>query len=106
MEPRYQKLQELLKDEATCKKLFVLNAEEASEVLKKEYGLDFTVAELTSIMNGIKDALRDRQSGELGETDLEMVSGGAKDKDYGYGYSFGRFVPAAVVVGLAVASVW
>lgn len=106
MEPKYLKLQEMLKDEATCRKLFVLNAEECSEVLKKEYDLDFTAEELTDIMNGIKAALNDRQNGELGETDLEMVSGGKKNSSYDYGYSFGRFVPAAVVVGLAIASVW
>ena len=106
METKYLELQELLKDEATCKKLFVLSAEECSEVLQKEYNLDFSVAELTDIMNGIKAALSDRQNGELNETDLEMVAGGRDSSAYGYGYSFGRFVPAAVVVGLAVATVW
>ena len=106
MEPKYLKLQEMLKDEATCKKLFVLSADEASVVLQKEYGLEFSVEELTDIMNGIKAALNDRQNGELDEGDLEMVSGGRDSSAYGYGYSFGRFVPAAVVVGLAVATVW
>lgn len=106
MESKYLKMQEMLKDEATCKKLFVLSAEECSVVLKNEYELDFSVAELTDIMNGIKAALNDRQNGELDESDLEMVSGGRDSSAYGYGYSFGRFVPAAVVVGLAVATVW
>lgn len=107
METKYLKLQEVLKDEANCKRLFVLSAEECSVVLKNEYDLDFSVAELTDIMNGIQAALKDRQNGELDEADLEMVAGGKRDNSaYGYGYSFGRFVPAAVVVGLAVATVW
>jgi len=106
MEPKYAKLQELLKDEATCRKLFVLNADECSKVLKEEYDLDFTPGELAEIMNGIKAALNDRQNGELAESDLEMVAGGKKNTSYDYGYSFGKFVPAAVVVGLAIATVW
>ena len=106
MEEKYLKLEELLKDEATCKRLFVMNAEEVSAVLLKEYGLDFSVGELTDFMNGVKAALHDRENGELGEADLEMVAGGRDSSSYGRGYSFGRFVPAAVVVGLAVATVW
>jgi len=106
MEEKYLKLQEILKDETNCRRLFVLSAEEASEILKKEFDLDFSVAELTDFMNGIKAALSDRQNGELEETDLEMVSGGRDSSAYGRGYSFGRFVPAAVVVGLAIATVW
>lgn len=106
METKYLKLQELLKNEETCKRLFVLNAEECSDVLKKEYGLDFTKDELAEFMNGVKAALKDRENGELDEQDLETVAGGRDSSAYGYGYSFGRFVPAAVVVGLAVATVW
>ena len=107
MEPKYLKLQEMLKDESTCKKLFVLTAEECSDVLKKEYDLDFSVTELTDIINGIKAALNDRQNGELKEAELEMVSGGRDSSAYGYGYSLGRFVPAAViVVGVCIAAGW
>ena len=98
MEPKYLKLQEMLKDESTCKKLFVLSAEECSDVLQKEYDLDFSVAELTDIMNGIKAGLNDRQNDELKETDLEMVSGGRDNSAYGFGYSTGRFVPAVALV--------
>ena len=84
----------------------MLSAEECSVVLKNEYGLDFSVAELTDVMNGIQAALKDRQNGELDEGDLDMVAGGRDSSAYGFGYSCGRFVPAAVVVGLAVATVW
>ena len=106
METKYLQLQELLKDENTGKKLFMLSVEECSDVLQKEYGLIFSVDELTEFMKGIQAALRDRQNGELDESDLDMVSGGRDSSAYGYGYSFGRFVPAAVVVVLAVATVW
>lgn len=106
METKYLKLQELLTNEETAKKLFVLSVEECSDVLQKEYNLDFSVEELTDFMNGIRAALKDRQNGELDETDLDMISGGRDSSAYGYGYSFGRFVPAAVVVVLAVAAVW
>lgn len=106
METKYVKLQELLSDEETCKRLFALSAEECSVTLKNEYGLDFSVDELNEIMRGIQAALKDRQNGELNESDLEMVAGGRDSSAYGFGYSCGRFVPAAVVVGLAVASVW
>lgn len=107
MEDKYLKLQELLKDESNCKRLFVLNAEEVSDVLQKEYNLDFSTEELTDFMNGLKAALNDRQNGELAAEDLEMVSGGKRDSSaYGQGYSAGRFLPAAAVVGIAVAVVW
>jgi len=106
MEEKYLKLQEILKDEANCKRLFPLSADEAALTLKKDYNLDFSVDELTEFMNGVKAALKERQDGELEESDLEMVSGGKGNSSYDYGYSFGRFVPAAVVVGLAIASVW
>lgn len=105
MEPKYSMLQELLNDEATCKKLFMLSPEECSDVLQKEYNLTFSVDELNDIMKGIKAALDDRANGELVEADLEMVSGGRDSSAYGFGYSFGRFVPAAVVVCVA-ASAW
>lgn len=106
METKYLKLQELLKDEETAKRLFMLDVEECSAVLQKEYNLDFSIEELNEFMRGIQAALKDRQNGELDENDLEMVSGGRDSSAYGYGYSFGRFVPAAVVVVLAVAAVW
>lgn len=105
METKYLKLQELLKDEVTSKKLFTLSVEECSDVLLKEYGLDFSVEELTEFMKGLQAALKDRKNGELDESDLEMVSGGRDSSAYGYGYSFGRFVPAVVVVCIA-ASAW
>jgi len=106
MENKYLKLQEILKNEETCRRLFVLNAEECSNVLEKEYGLDFSKDELAEFMNGVKAALKDRENDELDEKDLEAVSGGRDSSSYGYGYSFGRFVPAAVVVGIAIATVW
>ena len=105
METKYLKLQELLKDEVTGKKLFTLSVEECSDVLLKEYGLDFSVEELTEFMKGLQAALKDRKNGELDESDLEMVSGGRDSSAYGYGYSFGRFCPAVVVVCIA-ASAW
>lgn len=106
MEEKYLKLQEILKDEATCKRLFAMNVETAADTLKKEFGLEFSVDELIDFMNGVKAALSDRENNELGEADLEMVSGGRNQAAYDSGYSFGRFVPAAVVLGIAVATVW
>ncbi len=106
MEERYLKLQEILKDEATCRRLFVMDAKEAADVLKKEYDVEFTAEELADFMNGVKAAMNERGDGELGETDLEMVSGGRNQGAYNSGYSFGKMVPAGVLVGLAVAQVW
>lgn len=106
METKYLKLQELLKNEETAKRLFLLDVEVCSDVLLKEYNLDFSIEELNEFMRGIQAALKDRQNGELDENDLDMVSGGRDNSAYGYGYSFGRFVPSAIVVGLAIAAVW
>lgn len=105
MEERFLKLQELLSNEETAKKLLALSAEEASCVLTSEYGIDFSVEELNDIVRGILDAAKEKENGELSVTDLENVSGGGKGSNsYNFGKSVGGAVPvvfAMVCIGIA-----
>lgn len=108
MEKRFEKLQELLTNEETAKKLLVLTAEEASSVLAAEYGVDFTADELNDIMQGMKDAAKELADGELSVEDLDLVAGGGKGSEaYQFGRSAGRAAPIVVaLVTVAVLTGW
>lgn len=108
MEERFVKLQELLTNEEVAKKLLPLSAEEASSVLASEYGINFTVEELTDIMLGIRDSINEGENGELSADDLDQVAGGGKGSSaYNFGKSVGSAVPAAVIlITIAVVTGW
>ena len=99
MEERFIKLKELLSNEETAKKLLTLSAEDAAGVLAEEYGVNFTVEELNDIVLGIQDSIKEKNSSELSETDLDMVSGGGKGSE---SYNFGKSVGAATPVVFAM----
>lgn len=104
MEERYVKLQALLTNEETAKKLLALSAEEATHVLAAEYGIDFSAEELKEIMRGIQDAVKEAENAELSETDLEMVAGGKKGSDaYEFGKAAGKAAPVIVALGCVIA---
>ena len=108
MEERFIKLQELLSNEETARSLLPLSAEEATNVLASEYGIDFTVEELNDIMLGIRDSIKERENGELSADDLDQVAGGGKGSSaYNFGKSVGGAVPAAVIlISIAVMTGW
>ena len=106
MEKRFEKLHELLTNEETARKLLVLSAEEASNVLMNEYGVNFTVEELNDIMMGIKDSIKETGE-ELSAEDLEKVSGGGKgSEEYEFGRSVGRAAPIIVAIGVVIYFTW
>lgn len=106
MEERFIKLQELLTNEETAKKLLALSAEEASTALAAEYGITFTVEELNDIVRGIQDSVKEAQNVELSENDLDQVSGGGKGSEsYNFGKSVGGAAPvvfAMICIGVAM----
>jgi len=101
METKYITLSELFKDNEVAQKLLACSPEEAVVFLKKEYGLEFTVTELTEVAQGIQDALKEDSSDELSSEYLDEVTGGGKGSGaYNAGYYIGKVVK---VVGVAAA---
>lgn len=72
MDARYEKLAELLKDEALANEIIADSAEETQEILHNK-GLDFSVDELKELA---KTLLSNDDVGEMDEKALESVSGG------------------------------
>lgn len=105
MEKRFEKLNELLSNEETAKKLLGLTAEEASAVLTNDYNIDFTAEELNDVMLGILDSIKESSDCELTADDLDKVAGGGKGSEaYEFGKSAGKAAPvvvALVCVGIA-----
>lgn len=103
MEPKFEKLISLFKkDPETIKKLLSCSAEEAAEVLSKEYNLEFTVDELNEVAAGIKAGLEKEDNDELSVDQLDVVVGGAKSGAYYAGYYIGKVVGVAgVALGIA-----
>lgn len=105
MEPRFEALVNILKDEQAAQKLLALSAEEAAVVLKEQYSLEFTAEELEEVAAGIKQALSEGPSDELSCDQLEAVVGGKKSTAYYVGYYVGKTVIAGCVIIGAVAVV-
>lgn len=72
MDERYEKLAELLKDEASADEIIADSAEETQKILQNK-GLDFSVDELKELA---KSLLSNDDTGEMDEKALERVSGG------------------------------
>ena len=86
MQDKYEALAELLKDEAAAKEVLADTLETTQANLKAK-GLDFTVEELTQIVQ------LQTQSGELDETSLDDVNGGfiIADQYGGHKNKYGPF---------------
>lgn len=72
MDARYEKLAELLKNEASANEIIADSAEETQKILHNK-GLDFSVDELKELA---KTLLSNYDTGEMDEKALERVSGG------------------------------
>lgn len=106
MNPRYEALANILKEEGTLEKLLNCTSEEAVVVLREEYQLDFTVEEMDEVAAGMKAAMEQGDSEELSLEDLENVAGGGNSTAYYAGYYIGKAVIAfGIGVGTAAAIV-
>lgn len=103
MELKYEKLMELFKDEAVAQKLMACSAEEAGEILKSQYGLEFTTEELDEVAAGIRTGLTEESGDELNADQLEQVVGGGKSAAYYTGYYIGKGIKA-VGAGIGIAA--
>ena len=72
MDARYEKLAQLLKNEASANEIIADSAEETQKILHNK-GLDFSVDELKELA---KTLLSNDDTGEMDEKALERVSGG------------------------------
>ena len=108
MENKYEALRKLCQSPETASKLLSLSPDEAVNMLKTEYQLDFTVDELNDVASGINDALADDTADELSTDQLDEVAGGGRGSAaYNAGYYIGKTVKvvktAAGIVGFCVA---
>lgn len=102
MDNRFEKLQELFKDEIFAQKMLTSTVEEAAALLKEQHDLEFTVDELNDVAAGIRAGLADESTDELSQDMLEQVVGGGKSGAYYTGYYIGKGVKvAAAGVGIA-----
>jgi len=110
MDPKFEALVNLIKDEEAGQKLMSLSAEEAVSVLKTQYDLDFSVEELNDIASGMKCAMEEDSNGELSEANLESVAGGANSTAYNVGYYVGKgvkiFGTGVAIAGGIIAMGW
>lgn len=103
MELRYEKLMELFKDGTVAQKLMACSAEEAVEILKNQYSLEFTTEELDEVAAGIRAGLAEESNDELNMDQLEQVVGGGKSAAYYTGYYIGKGIKA-VGAGISIAA--
>lgn len=105
MEPRFEALVNLFKDEEIAKKLMSLSPEEAVEYLREQHHLEFSVEELKDVGEGMKKAFEDDSDDELSETALEFVAGGGSTP-YNVGYYIGKGVKVVgSVAGIVAAGI-
>lgn len=100
MDTRFEKLQKLLSDETVAKDVLSSSLEETQANLKAK-GLEFSLDELNDIVKGIVSA--SNESEEIGESELENVSGGGYKKDcYNAGRTIGKGFKFAVTWAVAI----
>ena len=76
MDQRFEMLAKLFEDEAFVKRIRGQSPDRVMQILKENYGLDFTLNELIEFSNAIQKAEELDDDGELNEENLVDVAGG------------------------------